>query len=120
MRILVGFIMLCAVIFAAPDNAAAHAHLASANPKPGSTVVPAPKRVVLSFTEKLESKFSSVEVRDAKGAPVQAGKAQPGTDRTQLQVRLKPLSAGTYTVNWRVLSVDTHRTKGSFKFSVGR
>jgi methionine-rich copper-binding protein CopC len=120
MRFLVRFIMLSAVILAAPDNAAAHAHLAKASPKPGSTVAPAPKRVVLSFTEKLEPKFSSVEVRDSKGASVEAGKAQAGADRTQLQVPLKPLRPGTYTVNWRVLSVDTHRTKGSFTFSVGR
>jgi len=36
-----------------------------------------------------------------------------------LRVALKPLPAGTYKVIWRVLSVDTHRTNGSFTFRVG-
>jgi methionine-rich copper-binding protein CopC len=27
---------------------------------------------------------------------------------------------GTYKVNWRVLSVDTHRTEGNFTFRIGK
>jgi len=38
---------------------------------------------------------------------------------TELRVALKPLPPGTYKVIWRVLSVDTHRTNGSFIFRVG-
>jgi methionine-rich copper-binding protein CopC len=74
---------------------------------------------VLSFTEKLEPKFSSIDVRDAQGAAMQAGKTALGGSQTELRVALKPLPPGTYTVIWRVLSVDTHRTNGSFTFRVG-
>ena len=50
-----------------------------------------------------------------------SGKAQADrSDGTELRVPLKTLPPGTYTVRWRVLSVDTHRTQGSFSFSVGR
>jgi methionine-rich copper-binding protein CopC len=35
-----------------------------------------------------------------------------------MRVGLKGLGAGTYKVNWRVLSVDTHRSEGNFTFSV--
>jgi copper resistance protein C len=98
----------------------AHAHLDRASPAVGSTVSPAPKEVVLWFTNQLEPTFSSIEVRDEKGAPVQAGKASVDRrDRTQLRVPLKALSPGTYKVIWRVLSVDTHRTQGDFSFRVG-
>jgi methionine-rich copper-binding protein CopC len=90
-----------------------------ASPAVGSAVAAAPKEVVLSFTEKLESKFSSIEVRDAKGAAMQTGKAALGAAATDLRVALKPLPPGTYKVIWRVLSVDTHRTNGSFTFRVG-
>jgi methionine-rich copper-binding protein CopC len=31
---------------------------------------------------------------------------------------LRPLEHGTYTVNWRVLSVDGHVTEGRFTFQV--
>jgi methionine-rich copper-binding protein CopC len=30
------------------------------------------------------------------------------------------LSPGTYRVHWHVLSVDTHKTEGSFSFRVGQ
>jgi len=35
-----------------------------------------------------------------------------------MQVPLKAIGAGTYRVNWRALSVDTHRTQGNFSFKV--
>jgi methionine-rich copper-binding protein CopC len=103
-----------------PAAARAHAFLDHASPRVGSTVASAPKELVLWFTEKLEPAFSTVEVRNAQGAVVQSGKAQPaGKDGTELRVPLKALPPGTYLVSWRVLSVDTHRTQGSFTFKVG-
>jgi hypothetical protein len=103
-----------------PAAAHAHAFLDHANPRVGSTVTTAPRELLLWFTEKLEPAFSTVEVRNAQGAVV-SGKAQvAGSDGTELRVPLKALPAGTYQVIWRVLSVDTHRTQGSFTFRVGQ
>jgi methionine-rich copper-binding protein CopC len=107
-------------LLAMPAVADAHAMLDHASPAVGSMVTAAPKEVVLSFTEKLEPKFSSIEVRNDKGAAMQVGKASLGAAPTELRVGLKPLPPGTYKVIWRVLSVDTHRTSGSFSFRVGR
>ena len=108
------------VLLLASAPARAHAHLDHAIPAIGSTVAQAPKEVVLSFTETLEPAFSTIEVRDADGAPMQAGKATvDAANRTQLRVPLKTLPPGTYKVIWRVLSVDTHRTQGDFSFRVG-
>jgi copper resistance protein C len=104
----------------APIAALAHAHLDHATPAVGSTVAQSPKEVSLWFTEALEAKFSTIEVRDAQGKPMQAGPATLARDNTaQLRVPLKPLPPGTYKVIWRVLSVDTHRTEGDFTFRVG-
>ncbi len=102
-------------------NAYAHAALDRASPAVGSTVASAPRQVLLSFTEKLEPAFSTIEVRNAQGVAVHIGKAQvnPG-NRTELRVSLKSLPPGTYKVIWRVLSTDTHRTQGSFSFSIGK
>jgi len=107
------------VLFAllAPVTAHAHAMLDHASPAVGSTVGAAPKEVVLSFTEKLEPKFSSINVQNASGASVNAGSAR--ASGTEMRVGLRALSPGTYKVIWRVLSVDTHRTNGSFTFRVG-
>ncbi|EFF0775469.1 hypothetical protein CCF12_004236, partial [Escherichia albertii] len=40
-------------------------------------------------------------------------------DKNQLIIPLAdPLKPGTYTVNWHVVSVDGHKTKGQYTFSV--
>jgi copper resistance protein C len=98
-------------------TAYAHAFLDHASPLVGSTVAAAPREVTLSFTQRLEPAFSSVQVTDSKGARVDQGKAQ--ISGSIMRVGLKALSPGTYKVHWRALSVDTHTTQGSFSFHVG-
>jgi methionine-rich copper-binding protein CopC len=112
-------ILLTSLLLAAFSNVAAHAHafLDHASPLVGSTVASAPREVALTFTQNLEAGFSSVEVTDANGARVDQGKAQ--VSRNSMRVGLKSLSPGTYRVRWHALSVDTHKTEGSFTFSVG-
>lgn len=111
---------LCAAVLLPPLPAFAHAHLDRAMPAPASVQATPPKDVTIWFTETLEPKFSTIEVRDAKGVAMQAGPATLAPDNTaQLRVPLKALGPGTYKVIWRVLSVDTHRSKGEFSFKVG-
>src|SRR6202789_2296749 len=98
--------------------AEAHAFLDHAEPRAGSTVPTAPRQLSLSFTQKLEPAFSSVEVSDANGTRVDLGK--PSISASAMRIGLKPLSPGTYRVRWHVLSVDTHTTEGSFTFQVGQ
>jgi methionine-rich copper-binding protein CopC len=58
----------------------------------------------------------SVEVLDASGARMNVGNAS--VDGKMMQVQVKALPAGTYTVKWHVLSVNTHTTEGNFTFTV--
>lgn len=113
-------IFAASVLIALTANGGAHAHamLASASPPVGGSVGAAPHQVTLSFTQGLEPAFSSVQVTDSKGARVDAGKAQ--VSGSTMTVGLKALSPGTYRVHWHVLSVDTHKTEGSFSFRVGQ
>jgi len=107
------------VLFASFSTIAySHAFLDHASPLVGSsTVASAPREVVLTFTQNLEAGFSSVEVTDANGARVDQGK--PQISGNVMRVGLKSLPSGTYRVRWHVLSVDTHKTEGSFSFRVG-
>ncbi|MBC7905388.1 MAG: copper resistance protein CopC [Rhodospirillaceae bacterium] len=98
-------------------TAFAHGALERATPKPGSVVKTAPAQVTLRFNEKLEPKFSTVEVINASGERMDAAPAQVKSGTT-LEVALKPVPAGTYTVNWQVVSMDIHTTSGSFTFEV--
>ena len=111
--------ILPALVLATAD-AHAHAYLDRAEPRVGSTVSAAPRALSLWFSQNLESAFSTIEVRNAAGARVDQGKARVGSaNRNLLQIGLKPLPPGTYRVHWRVLSVDTHTTQGSFSFQLG-
>jgi copper resistance protein C len=100
------------------DMAGAHALLDHADPRVGNTVKN-PRMVSLWFTQNLEGSFSGIEVLDANGQPVNTGRAVvDSNDRKLLRVPVKALPAGTYTVRWHVLSVDTHTTQGNFTFRV--
>jgi methionine-rich copper-binding protein CopC len=110
-------IMLALLPFFAVD-ASAHAFLDHAEPRVGSTVPTAPRELLLSFTQDLEPAFSSAEVRDANGNRVDQGKAK--ISGSVMHLGLKALSPGSYKVQWRALSVDTHTTEGSFSFRVGQ
>jgi methionine-rich copper-binding protein CopC len=96
----------------------AHAVLDHAEPRVGNKVASPPREVTLWFTQKLESAFSSITVTNGAGQRIDSGK--PRVSGNQMSISLRPGGSGTYHVNWKVLSVDTHRTDGSFTFEVGQ
>lgn len=103
----------------APAGAWAHAYLVKAIPAQRAVLYAAPARVQLWFNERLEPRFCSVAVTDAAGKSVdQADLQVPAGDPRQLSIGLAPLAAGTYTVKYRVLSVDGHVMEGRFTFTV--
>jgi hypothetical protein len=104
-------------LFLLAGRADAHAFLDHAEPRVGSTVPTAPREVSLFFTQQLEPAFSGAQVYDSSGAQVDQGRAQVAG--SVMRVSVKALSPGTYRVRWKVLSVDTHTTEGSFTFRVG-
>ena len=66
-----------------------------------------------------EPAFSTLRVLDKDGKQVdRRDKKIDPRDRMQMSVSLPPLPAGTYRVQWRALSVDTHVTEGDFTFAV--
>ena len=113
-------ILIALLALLAATAASAHAFLDHASPPVGSTMHSAPRQLSLWFTQDLEPAFSSIVVRNAAGARVDAGNARvDGGDHKLMRVSLRALPAGTYKVSWRVLSVDTHTTEGDFSFTVG-
>ncbi len=109
-------LLVALMLAAAPAHA--HASLDHATPRVGSTIPSAPSEVVLTFTQNIEPAFSGVTVRDGAGKRVEAGK--PAISGNQMRVPVRGGAPGTYRVRWHVLSVDTHRSDGSFSFRVGQ
>lgn len=107
------------VILLWTGQAFAHAHLQSAIPPVDATVAAPPAAVTLTFTEPLEARFSRIEVKNAAGKRVDDGKPHAASgDGKSLAVGVGKLAPGVYTVDWHATSVDTHRTEGSFHFTV--
>jgi len=97
----------------------AHSGLKRAEPSVGSTLKRAPSEVKLFFSEQVEAAYSTIQVVDGKGERVDKNDSR--LDRSApvlLRTSLRPLKTGTYTVIWRVLSVDSHVTEGRFTFTV--
>jgi methionine-rich copper-binding protein CopC len=112
---IIGTIVL--LLSLATGHAYAHAMLDHAEPRVGNKISTAPRAVTLWFTQKLEPAFSNITVTNSKGERVDVGKTR--VSGNQMSVSLRSGGTGTYRVNWRVLSADTHTTEGSFTFQVG-
>jgi methionine-rich copper-binding protein CopC len=103
----------------APAAALAHAFLQAASPKAGARMASAPAEVRLTFSEPIEAGFSTVAVSGPAGFGGAApARPAPGDHRGLAVALRRPLPAGRYQVRWRVLSVDSHVTQGSFGFEV--
>jgi len=110
----------------ASTPAVAHPRLLKSMPA-ADAVVTAPTRVELRFSERLLPQLSGAAIvmvgmpgmADHAPMPV-AGTASavgPGGEALIVTSR-KPLPAGTYRIDWHVVSADTHRVTGSYVFSV--
>lgn len=101
--------------------ALAHPALESTQPSQGATVS-SPKEIRLTFSEDLVAKFSGLTIKDESGRLIET--ANPSVDpheKRQLIVPIaKPLSPGTYNVDWHAVAADTHRVTGHFSFKVAQ
>jgi methionine-rich copper-binding protein CopC len=112
-------VALLAGALLAPVVAWAHAEMVKSVPARRATITTPPPRVRLSFNERVEAKFSRVSVWDARGAQVDLKDVEVDQeDPKQLTVGLPALEPGTYTVRFRVLSVDGHVVESQFPFTV--
>ena len=101
-------------------HAFAHAHLVSATPPADGTVAASPTELDLNFSEVLSLKFSGVKLAGPDKALIATGAASlSGSNESTLVIPIPAaLVAGTYAVDWHVLSRDGHKTHGSYTFTV--
>ncbi|WP_411389184.1 copper homeostasis periplasmic binding protein CopC [Pseudomonas sp. MPB23] len=105
--------------FATASSAFAHAHLKSELPAADATVS-APKELRLVFSEGVEAQFTQVKVSNGTAAvAIKSIVTAPGDKKTLIVTPEKPLTAGTYKVEWHAVSVDTHKSDGAYGFTVG-
>ncbi len=104
-----------------PVPADSHAVLVRSIPPARAVLSRPPDRVELWFSERVEPAFTTASVWSASGAQVDRQDVRFGPqDPKRLSLALPALEPGTYTVRFRVLSVDGHVVESSFPFVVER
>jgi methionine-rich copper-binding protein CopC len=99
--------------------ALAHAELLETDPSSGERLSQPPEQVWLRFNEPIEAEFTPVKVLDSQGNRVDRDNARVDPDdRRVLIADLEELPEGSYTVEWRVISADTHPLNGTYGFTV--
>jgi methionine-rich copper-binding protein CopC len=96
----------------------AHSFPEQESPTAGETVAMPPAQVTIKYDAPIEKLFDSLRLLDAAGQDKAAGAPQVSDDGHQLSVPVRTLGPGEYTVQWRVVCIDTHHTEGSYTFTV--
>lgn len=109
------FFLIPILFVTAASVAQAHAFLDHAEPRVGSTG-PAPSRLELFMTEELEPAFTHAQVFDAQSREVD--RKDTAVRGASMTVSLPKLGPGTYLVKWQAVATDTHKTFGTFSFTV--
>jgi methionine-rich copper-binding protein CopC len=104
---------LALVAFGVTANA--HAHLQKSSPADNSTVTTSPSNLVLNFSE--AARLTALSIQKGE-EPKQDLKPLPTAAAQQVSIPLPPLTPGTYSVSWRVVSDDGHVMGGALHFTL--
>ena len=120
LRVCVAVTATVVAALAAASSAWAHAELVSSIPASGEVLPRAPERVVLRFSEPVETAFGSVRVPDGVSSPRRRWRDDPATAAGgRRQASVGPAAGTCTTVAWRIVSADSHPVSGAFVFHVG-
>jgi copper transport protein len=108
------------LVLAAAGPTFAHTELDGSEPADGSTVPALPTSVTLTFSEPVSTPPDAIRVIGPDGQRVDDDHVtHPGDAGARVAVGLAgDAGPGTYLVNWRVVSDDSHPVAGTFTFSV--
>jgi copper transport protein len=111
---------LAIAVFAGVGVASAHAQLLSSDPQPGAVLDSTPKHVTLTFNEPVEISLGAIRLFDGTGTSINISAARhPGGDGKIVEIDVPKLSDGSYVVDWRVVSADSHPVHAAYTFQVG-
>ena len=99
----------------------AHAKLQKSVPAADAVVKVVPKNIRIEFNEKLEAAFSTINISNREGRKIATDKAVVDPrDGKVMALALPELKPGQYQVNWNAVTIDGHRVKSSYKFSIAK
>lgn len=106
------------VLLFLPSLLSAHVYMSEAVPSDGDKLSTAPEKIRLTFAASIEPAFSRIDVFDPSGKKV-SKKASFLEDDTVMEVKLgKSLRSGIYTVKILCVSMDGHKQKLKYTFTL--
>jgi len=97
----------------------AHAIMVKSQPEQNATLTVSPKQIDVWFNDKVGGEYKAVAVINSKGNRVDNKDVQQEMlDSSHLYCTVPNLPADTYTVRYRVVSIDTHIVTGKFQFTI--
>jgi len=110
-----GFLICVAIV---PDVADAHAIIVSARPGVNSTVPPGELELQLDFNSRIDAQRSRLRLRGPDGTETPVALATQ-TSPNVVAGHATVMTVGRWKLDWQVLSLDGHITRGEIGFSVG-
>lgn len=112
---LLGALLLALALM--PVSASAHDSLISSDPEDGASVETSPEELTFTFSADILDVTPVVRISDESGEEIL--EATPVIEGPEAVVALdEPLAAGTYTIQWRVVSSDGHPIEGTQTLTV--
>ncbi|BAM90848.1 copper resistance protein CopC [Bradyrhizobium oligotrophicum S58] len=108
---------LAAMLLVLPHGVLAHAVIVSAQPASGATIDTSAVAIRLRFNSRIDHARSRLKLRAPDGAE-QALTPATDTPADEIDAQARTLSPGAWHLQWQVLSVDGHITRGDIPFNV--
>lgn len=109
--------LAAALLLVPASPAAAHNSLKTATPAKNAQLATAPTEITLEFLQKLDPAFTTIVLSDAAQQKIPTGEPMVTGATGTISID-GPLTNGTYTVAYRVVSADGHPVQGSYPFTV--
>lgn len=110
---------LFVVLAVLPALSFAHAIMVRSAPEKDAVLSESPKQVDVWFNDKVGSEYKALAVINSKGTRVDnKDLVQETFDESHLYVTVPTLPPDTYTVRYRVVSIDTHIVTGKYQFII--
>ncbi|XBH21316.1 copper resistance CopC family protein [Jonesiaceae bacterium BS-20] len=115
--LLAAFFLALALVVVSAQQAFAHDYLMASNPEDGATLEAQPSQVVLSFNNDIQKLGAQIVILDENETPIASGAPVVEGKNASYKVP-EALGNGSFTVNWRVVSSDSHPIDGSISYTV--
>ncbi|WP_427016175.1 copper resistance CopC family protein [Pseudarthrobacter sp. P1] len=115
-RTLFAAVLALGLSFGAATAASAHDALESSSPADGSSVPVVPDQITLTMSDTPGALGSEIKVLDEAGTNWAQG-AVKVVDNLAIEQLRSGAPAGKYTVQWRLVSSDSHPIEGTFSFT---